>query len=106
MPSRTQAIVARLVPATIIIGLATYTVVGPGGFLDLMSLRRQASETRQHWASLEKENDHLLLEVQQMQTDPIHLERMVADELGLAREGATLYYFDDEDGAVVRTKTP
>lgn len=95
--SRTMSVLVRVVPTVLLAGLAVYTVVGPDGVKDYLALRRQAEQARQDWIDLERDNDRLVLDVQHLQEDPIHMERLVADELHLARPGATLYVFD-EDG--------
>ena len=45
-------------------------------------------------ASVERDNQRLLRELNLADRDPVILERMVAEELGWGQEGATLYRFE------------
>lgn len=97
--SRVQRILARVVPSTVLIAVVVWTLVGPNGLRDLYTLSEHANEARDRWANLEKANTRLLLDLQRLQQDPINLERLAADQLGLVRPGTTLYAFDERDGA-------
>lgn len=97
MPRRLQAILFRVVPTVALVGLATYSVFGDHGFLELLERRREAEAARAELVRVEKSNEQLLLRIRQVQDDPVALERLVADELGLVRPGGALYVFVDED---------
>ncbi|HMV68087.1 MAG TPA: septum formation initiator family protein [Myxococcota bacterium] len=96
----------RAAPAVVIVLLVAVTVRGEGGLLQYWELQEQAEEARAHWAQLERRNTDLLFGLQQLQADPVQMERLVAEELGYARPGSVLYHFDDgaplegEPGAV------
>lgn len=96
--SRVQRILARVIPSTVLVGVVVWTLVGPNGLRDLYTLSEHANEARDRWANLEKANTRLLLDLQRLQQDPINLERLAADQLGLVRPGTTLYAFDERDG--------
>ena len=97
--SRFQRVLARVIPSTVLIGVVVWTLVGPNGLRDLYTLSEHANEARDRWANLEKANTRLLLDLQRLEQDPINLERLAADQLGLVRPGTTLYAFDERDGA-------
>ena len=96
---RVQRVLARVIPSTVLIGVVVWTLVGPNGLRDLYTLSEHANEARDRWANLEKANTRLLLDLQRLEQDPINLERLAADQLGLVRPGTTLYAFDERDGA-------
>ncbi len=96
---RLQRVAALLGPSLMVVVVVVWTLVGPNGLRDLYTLSRHADEARDRWANLEKENTRLLLDLQRLQADPINLERLAADQLGLVRPGTTLYAFDERDGA-------
>lgn len=97
---RLRALVYQVVPTLVLFGLAAYTVWGEHGYVEWTHRAREAEAARAHLAELDGENDRLMLRVRELQDDPIVLERLVADELGLVRPGGRLYVFaDDATGA-------
>lgn len=95
--NRTQAMLVRLVPSLLITGIAAWTVIGPGGLLEYIQREREAEAKKAQWAELERQNDLLLLEVASDQTDPIVVERKIADTMQLVHEGTVLYEFDEDN---------
>lgn len=95
---RVKRIAARVVPSTLLVAVVAWTLVGPNGLQDLYTLSKHADEARDRWADLEKANTRLLLDLQRLQSDPINLERLAADQLGLVRPGTTLYAFNEQGG--------
>lgn len=96
MSRRLRAILYQVVPTLVLFGLAAYTVWGEHGYLAWSERDREADAARAELARIERENDRLLLRVREMQDDPLVLERLAADELGLVRPGGRLYVFEGQ----------
>lgn len=86
-------------PAVVLVGVLGVAVLGDGGLWRYRELQEEADRVQAEWAGVERENTVLLHRLQQLGQDPIHLERMAAEQLRMARPGAVLYTFDDA-GAV------
>jgi cell division protein FtsB len=99
MTPRSKLILARVVPSALLIGLVLASVHGGDNIMRYWELQQTAEASRQAWAEQERENTKMLLQLRQLDRDPVNLERLIAEELGMAREGATLYHFD-EHGAL------
>lgn len=93
-----QRALLALLPAMIIAGLAASAVWGESGLLARHQLETRLDRANDELATLERENQRLLRDLRLMDQDPVVLERMVAEELGWGREGATLFRFDDHSG--------
>lgn len=95
MASRWDNFLLTLVPAGLIIGLMWVALRGDGGVVRNAELQDEAHRAHAEWTSLERENTVLHFQLQQLGKDPIHLERMAAEQLHYARPGATLYTFEE-----------
>ncbi len=96
MPSSLfQRALLALLPAMIIAGLAASAVWGENGLLARHRLDQRLIVATEGLAALERDNHRLVRDLRTMDSDPIVLERMVAEELGWAQEGAVLYRFDE-----------
>jgi cell division protein FtsB len=82
-------------PAVALVGALGVAVLGDGGLWRYRELQAEADRVQSEWAGIERENTVLLHRLQQLGQDPIHLERMAAEQLRMARPGAVLYTFDD-----------
>jgi cell division protein FtsB len=82
-------------PAVVMVGVLGMAVLGDGGLWRYRELRAEADRVQAEWAGVERENTELLHRLQQLGQDPVHLERIAAEQLRLARPGAVLYTFDD-----------
>ena len=88
-----QRVLLSLLPAALIIGLAVIVIWGDSGLLVRERLRAELQSSFEERAALDRENQRLIRELRHMREDPIVLERRVADELGLTREGSILIRF-------------
>ncbi len=95
-PATLPRLILAVVPAILLVGIALSTVWGRHGLVTRSTLKADLTRHSAHLASLDRENQRLLRELSLMESDPVVLERMVAEELLLAREGATLYVFEPE----------
>jgi len=82
-----------LIPAFVLGLVVLSTVWGENGLTAQAALHAQLADANAQLASVERENQRLLHELDLMEKDPVVLERMVADELEWAREDATIYRF-------------
>ncbi len=71
--------------------------VGEGSFADVTRLERQLEEQQQKNAALERENRHLLREVRSLKEGTDGVEAKARYDLGLIKEGETLFIFLDQD---------
>ncbi len=93
-PTLSRLLVA-FVPAILLLLVATAAVWGETGIVARHHLvDRLASET-EALARIDRENARLQRELTLLGTDPLLVERAAAEEIGWAREGATLYRFED-----------
>ena len=92
----TPRLVFAIAPALVISVLFVIMMWGEEGLHTRGQLREQLVEERQHLAELDRENQRLLRQIKLMERDPVVLERLVAEQLQLAAEGAVLYAFDDQ----------
>lgn len=66
---------------------------GETGLLVRHDLRARLGTANAELAALERDNQRLIRELALLERDPIVVERQIAEELGWAREGTTLYRF-------------
>jgi len=95
-PSLFQRALLALLPALVIASLAASAIWGESGLLARHELRADLDKANHTLAATERENQRLLRELRLMESDPVLLERVVAEELSWAREGDTLYRFDTD----------
>lgn len=88
-------LVFRIVPAGILVALTAAVIWGRDGLEARDQLRDRVEAAQAELARLDVENQKLLRELRVLDRSPEARERMVADELGLARPGTLLIRFDD-----------
>ncbi len=96
-PSLLQRALLALLPALVIASLAASAIWGESGLLARHELRGRLDKANAELAATERENQRLLRELRVMETDPVLMERMVAEELSWAREGDTIYRFPADE---------
>jgi cell division protein FtsB len=87
-------VLLTLLPATLLVGVVVSAIWGDSGLLARRALQSRLHEANARVAELDRDNQRILHLLSSMDRDPLVLERMVADELGWAREGATVYRFE------------
>ena len=95
-PIWVQRLLFAVLPAVLVCGMATWTIVGEAGVLARRDLEHRLIEANKSLADLEKDNRHLLWELRSMDRDRRAMEREVVQELHWAPEGATVYRFVGE----------
>jgi cell division protein FtsB len=87
-------VLLAVVPA-LVLGLLTASAIwGDSGLLVRHELRARLQRASDELADLDRENQRIVHELVSMERDPVVVERVVAEELGWARDGATVYRFD------------
>ena len=83
-----------VLPIVIITGLLT--VFGERGLVKAYRLSNERDEIRTKVEKLGRENQYLRGELAALRSDHHYIEDMARKELGLVREGETVYRFRDE----------
>jgi len=90
-----QRFALAVLPALIIGSVALFAVWGDNGLFARHRLAQEMRQANAELAALERQNQALVRELHVADQDPMVLERMVAEELGWAREGSVIYRFED-----------
>ncbi|MEQ1505265.1 MAG: septum formation initiator family protein [Myxococcota bacterium] len=93
-PASIQRLFLAFLPAVALAGIGLSTVWGESGLLVRHELGDRLSSGNQDLAAVERENQRLYRELERMEQDPVVIERQIAEELGWARQGTTVYRFD------------
>ena len=83
-----------LLPAAVLVGLTATAIWGENGLLARHALQERLEGSQGELARLNRANERLLLELNAMERDPVVVERMIADEIGWAAEGAVVVKFE------------
>ena len=95
-PSLARRLFLTLIPAMIVASVALSAIWGVNGLVVRTHLQSDLRDATSRLATIDRENQRLLRELELMDEDPVVLERMVAEELGWGRNDATIYRFEDE----------
>ncbi len=66
---------------------------GEMGLIHFQKMRAAKWQARMEVKALKKENDRLLYEIQALKSDPLYIELLARDRLGLSRPGDFTYEF-------------
>jgi len=88
-------VVFRILPASILVALTAAAIWGRDGLETRDLLRDRFDASQAELARLDRENQRLLRDLRVLDRSPEARERMVADELQLARPGTTIIRFRD-----------
>lgn len=88
-------LVLAVVPAAILVVIAASAIWGDSGLLVRYELAARLLEANAQFADVDRENQRIVHELVSMEEDPVVIERVIAEELGWARDGAVVYRFDD-----------
>lgn len=92
-PTFHRALLA-LLPALLLVAVAVAAIWGDNGVFARFELQRDLARETDELAALDRQNAQLLRDIQQLGDDPLLVERAVAEEIGWARPGTTIYRFD------------
>lgn len=84
-----------VVPAAVLVVIAASAIWGDSGLLVRHDLAARLHDANEQFADLDRENQRIVHELVSMEQDPVVLERVVAEELGWARDGAVVYRFEE-----------
>ncbi len=93
-PLALRSLLLSVVPAALLVGLASAAVWGDGGYMARERLRAQLEASNAELAAIQRENERLLFDLRRVQRDPVVMERVVAEEIGMAREGSIVVRFE------------
>jgi cell division protein FtsB len=83
-----------------LIALIVGSLFGDRGILHLLAQRERTAALRREIQELRAQNRLLLDEIRALRSDPRAIERVAREELGLAREGETVFLLREaEPGA-------
>ena len=88
-----QRVVMAVLPAILILGIGLSSVFGEAGAVRRQAVRANLVQANDDLASLERDNQRMLLDLSALRRDPVAVERAIADEISYARDGAVIYRF-------------
>lgn len=94
-PRLVHRILLAVLPALVIGAVVIVAIWGDNGLLRREDLSEELEQANSDLLELQRDNQRLLRELHLLEEDPVAAERAVAEELGWATEGTTLYRFDD-----------
>ena len=94
MTLRTRRVFLAILPAALILTLLGGVIWGDNGIVASVQLRSEVEARQSELAELERSNERMLRELHSMNTDPVVLERVVADELQWSHADAVIVRFD------------
>jgi cell division protein FtsB len=86
----------------ILVVFAVHSAVGEKGFVRLNAMGRERDDLRSRVSQLEKGNVDLAEEIGLLRDDPATIEALARTELGMAREGETVYILPEDPGSEPR----
>lgn len=95
-PSLARRLFLTVIPAMIVVSVAASTIWGVNGLVVRAHLQQDQRTASHRLATMDRENQRLLRDLELMHSDPVVIERIVAEELGWGRSDAVLYRFEDE----------
>ena len=75
-----------------------FSVLGERGFIRMNAMVNQRDELRSRVKALEKSNTELAEEVGLLRDDPATIENLARTELGMVRDGETVYILSERSG--------
>lgn len=75
-----------------------YSAVGERGFIKMKRMADQRDALRSKVRALEKSNAQLAEQVSRLRDDPATIENLARTELGMVRDGETVYILSDRPG--------
>jgi cell division protein FtsB len=75
-----------------------YSAVGERGFVSLNRLLDQRDELRTRVRNLRESNEKIAEEIGLLRDDPVTIENLARTELGMVRDGETVFILSDRPG--------
>ena len=86
---------AILIGAAVCIYLLVTFIFGEMGLVKYYRMRSQYLALREETENLKLDNTRLLKDVRALRSDPVLIEQIARDKLGLARPGEIVYYYQE-----------
>ena len=83
---------------------AFFTMFGDRGIFHLLRLKKEVVRIKDGNAKLEEENQRLKEEVKRLRQDKRYIEEIARKELGMVKEGETVYHFSNDKNTNVTNK--
>jgi cell division protein FtsB len=78
--------------------LATYVIIfGKNGYLDLCRLQKEKNLICQKNQVFEQENSILRHQIERIKSDPIYLEAIIRQKMGLVKEGERVFLLPEKN---------
>src|SRR3990170_2281103 len=90
-----KLLIAAMIPLGVYF-LVTF-VFGEMGLVKYYRMKSQYQALTQEIAELKQANIRLMREVRALKTDPVYIEMLARDKLGLARQGEVVYYYGKQE---------
>ncbi len=90
-----KLLIAAMIPVGVYF-LVTF-VFGEMGLVKYYRMKSQYQALTQEMAVLKQDNIRLMREVRALKTDPVYIEKLARDKLGLARQGEVVYYYGEQE---------
>ena len=79
-----------------------YSAVGERGFIRMNSMAQQRDELRTKVSDLKESNARLAEQIGRLRDDPVTIEHLARTELGMVRDGETVYILSDRPGEQIQ----
>jgi cell division protein FtsB len=86
----------------ILVVFVVYSAVGEKGFVRLNAMGQDRDDLRNRVSQLGKGNADLAEEIGLLRSDPATIESLARTELGMVREGETVYILPEDPGSEPR----
>ncbi|MDD5223498.1 MAG: septum formation initiator family protein [bacterium] len=73
-----------------------YGILGDQGFFHLHRLKLELSGLQQKIVAVEADNARLRQEIGHLKTDPVYIERLARQDLGMLKENEVLFLFREQ----------
>jgi cell division protein FtsB len=89
-----QRLLLAVLPAAILVGIGASAIWGESGLLARHALGERLAQENAELAAIERANQQLYRELVLLERDRVVVERAIAEGLGWARDGTTVYRFE------------
>jgi cell division protein FtsB len=86
--------------------LLTSFIFGEMGVVKYCRMKAQYTTLTEETALLKRDNTKLRKTVYSLKNDPVYVERIARDKLGLARPGEIVYYYINPDQKIINNQIP
>ncbi|HUT53196.1 MAG TPA: septum formation initiator family protein [bacterium] len=88
----------KVAVGVLVLIILAFTVFGDRGLLNLVRYQQERQELLSRAQKLREENRELRAEIERLQNDPAHIERLAREELGMVKPGELVIQFSEDPG--------